>query len=257
MMRRTRHNEKWLVPQTATKSHGFTLIELLVVIAIIAILAAILFPVFARARENARRASCQSNLKQIGLGLMQYTQDYDEKLPPSSYSSGSALPNRATEFPGTWLWWHMIYPYVKSEQVFNCPSTGGDWNGPYGGYIPTKYSYGYNVNLTSNPAPTYASIGASLAAIPQVAITPFAVDTTYYLTSAAKDCAGTTSAVNPNCTTGVLANNDPPNPLHLETFNMLFVDGHVKSLKNGGWVTANTYAASDPVWQKWVPAFQQ
>jgi prepilin-type N-terminal cleavage/methylation domain-containing protein len=62
---------------------GFTLIELLVVIAIIAILAAILFPVFARARENARRASCQSNLKQIGLGIMQYTQDYDERMPPT------------------------------------------------------------------------------------------------------------------------------------------------------------------------------
>src|SRR5690349_4775228 len=60
---------------------GFTLIELLVVIAIIALLAAILFPVFARARENARRASCQSNLKQIGLGIMQYTQDYDDRLP--------------------------------------------------------------------------------------------------------------------------------------------------------------------------------
>src|SRR4028118_1774787 len=60
---------------------GFTLIELLVVIAIIGILASILFPVFARARENARRSSCQSNLKQIGLGILQYTQDYDEKLP--------------------------------------------------------------------------------------------------------------------------------------------------------------------------------
>lgn len=66
---------------------GFTLIELLVVIAIIAILAAILFPVFARARENARRSSCMSNMKQIGLGLMQYTQDYDEKLPTCNFHS--------------------------------------------------------------------------------------------------------------------------------------------------------------------------
>src|SRR5687767_6194063 len=63
------------------RKSGFTLIELLVVIAIIAILAAILFPVFARARENARRASCQSNLKQVGLGFVQYTQDYDERYP--------------------------------------------------------------------------------------------------------------------------------------------------------------------------------
>src|SRR3954469_10299371 len=67
---------------------GFTLIELLVVIAIIAILAAILFPVFARARENARRSSCQSNLKQIALGFKQYTQDYDEKYPPRYFVTG-------------------------------------------------------------------------------------------------------------------------------------------------------------------------
>src|SRR5688572_16253581 len=74
------------------KTHkGFTLIELLVVIAIIAILASILFPVFARARENARRSSCQSNLKQLGLGFIQYTQDYDEKLPATGEISDSPL----------------------------------------------------------------------------------------------------------------------------------------------------------------------
>lgn len=99
-------------------SKGFTLIELLVVIAIIAILAAILFPVFARARENARRASCQSNLKQIGLGLIQYAQDYDGWTPGSVTFSGP-IPLPGSSWPST------IFPYVKSGQLFVCPSSGG------------------------------------------------------------------------------------------------------------------------------------
>src|SRR5688500_3211019 len=80
------------------KNRAFTLIELLVVIAIIAILAAILFPVFARARENARRASCQSNLKQIGLGVMQYVQDYDERYPAWARSLNNPLGNSSEIF---------------------------------------------------------------------------------------------------------------------------------------------------------------
>jgi len=116
---------------------GFTLIELLVVIAIIAILAAILFPVFARARENAKRTACLSNLKQIGVGLHQYTQDYDERLPIYSPSpavfvaanpQSPAIPaerfwvgNISTE--GHILtWMDAVYPYVKSIQLFTCPS---------------------------------------------------------------------------------------------------------------------------------------
>jgi len=100
------------IPAKCNK-RGFTLIELLVVIAIIAILAAILFPAFARARENARRSACQSNLKQIGLGLMQYTQDYDEALP---FGNVSAAPS---------LWVNSIAPYIKSAQLFDCPSRAG------------------------------------------------------------------------------------------------------------------------------------
>jgi prepilin-type N-terminal cleavage/methylation domain-containing protein/prepilin-type processing-associated H-X9-DG protein len=111
---------------TRTRKHGFTLIELLVVIAIIAILAAILFPVFARARENARRSTCQSNLKQIMLGVLQYAQDYDERLPIYRW--------RNAAIPSVWVdrddssandrhfWLEAIQPYLKNTQMLFCPS---------------------------------------------------------------------------------------------------------------------------------------
>jgi prepilin-type N-terminal cleavage/methylation domain-containing protein/prepilin-type processing-associated H-X9-DG protein len=97
---------------------GFTLIELLVVIAIIAILAAILFPVFAKAREKARQTSCLSNLKQIVLGLLQYAQDYDETTPRRRPSATA---------PQNEFWWNVVQPYVKNTQLFLCPSY--PWNG--------------------------------------------------------------------------------------------------------------------------------
>ncbi|RYX83372.1 DUF1559 domain-containing protein [bacterium] len=110
---------------------AFTLIELLVAIAIIAILAAILFPAFARARENARKISCMSNMKQIGLGILQYTQDYDEKMPPRANDIGS--------------WRVITQPYLKSTQLFSCPSnTLNATNGADAGEaaIGIKRSYG-------------------------------------------------------------------------------------------------------------------
>jgi prepilin-type N-terminal cleavage/methylation domain-containing protein/prepilin-type processing-associated H-X9-DG protein len=125
-------------PSTKTKK-GFTLIELLVVIAIIAILAAILFPVFQNVRENARRTSCLSNLKQLGLAITQYTQDGDEKMPPGVAPIGGGAG-----------WAGQIYSYVKSKGVYRCPddpATPSTASGPGQGIT----SYGYNANLVPYP----------------------------------------------------------------------------------------------------------
>jgi prepilin-type N-terminal cleavage/methylation domain-containing protein/prepilin-type processing-associated H-X9-DG protein len=95
-------------PRDRRARAGFTLIELLVVIAIIAILAAILFPVFAQAREAARKTQCISNLKQIGTAMQMYVQDYDEVYPPSNYRIYNADGSQ-----GNFLWYSMLEPYVK------------------------------------------------------------------------------------------------------------------------------------------------
>jgi prepilin-type N-terminal cleavage/methylation domain-containing protein/prepilin-type processing-associated H-X9-DG protein len=109
------------------RTRGFTLIELLVVIAIIAILAAILFPVFAQAREKARQISCLSNQKQVGTALMIYSQDYDERIPPVLYSVRSL----------TYLWPVIMMPYVKNEAVYVEPSNPAR-SGYDSGKLPTK-----------------------------------------------------------------------------------------------------------------------
>lgn len=106
---------------------AFTLIELLVVIAIIAILAAILFPVFARARENARKSTCQSNLKQLALGARMYAQDYDEMFQ-IGWGGGGAKQ-----------WWYAWYPYVKNGQVYRCPSQPS---------VSNQNGYGMSIQLT-------------------------------------------------------------------------------------------------------------
>lgn len=139
-----------MIMQSTQSSHrrcGFTLIELLVVIAIIAIIAAILFPVFARARENARRASCQSNLKQIALGIHQYTQDYDEKLPiPYRAKVGAEDPKASYQLSSDnyayFTWVDCIEPYIKSGQIYRCPSDSIRRNEVAGKY--GNISYGMN-----------------------------------------------------------------------------------------------------------------
>jgi prepilin-type N-terminal cleavage/methylation domain-containing protein/prepilin-type processing-associated H-X9-DG protein len=127
------------------RRRGFTLIELLVVIAIIAILAAILFPVFARARAKARQTACLSNVKQLGLGFMMYSQDYDERLPTYYWGEGAAGQANSC------VWWAGIFPYVKNVQIYACPDgarnctpTHGVWrnfNPPFNSNPPVNYGY--------------------------------------------------------------------------------------------------------------------
>jgi prepilin-type N-terminal cleavage/methylation domain-containing protein/prepilin-type processing-associated H-X9-DG protein len=130
---------------TKARQHktGFTLIELLVVIAIIAILAAILFPVFAAAREKARQTSCLSNMKELGLGLAMYTTDYDGHYACSGGTcfGGYAGCSQATPTP-TLNWQWVVYPYVKNWQIYVCPSD------PRSSNIPVSYVYN-NWGLTN------------------------------------------------------------------------------------------------------------
>jgi prepilin-type N-terminal cleavage/methylation domain-containing protein/prepilin-type processing-associated H-X9-DG protein len=216
------------------KKKGFTLIELLVVIAIIAILAAILFPVFARARENARRASCQSNLKQIGLGIMQYTQDYDEKYPKAVVG----YPNAPYSESNPVGWADAIQPYVKSTQLYQCPSeTGTPQTAPA--------SWGYNDYWMNSMLSAQ-----SQAAVTSVAQTIMNGDgnsgNAYYYYNGC-EVTGNASDVPCDATTPYITMKDSYQTgglfgRHLEGLNFAYADGHVKWLKGsviGGGSTIN------------------
>jgi prepilin-type N-terminal cleavage/methylation domain-containing protein/prepilin-type processing-associated H-X9-DG protein len=198
--------------RTRRNRTGFTLIELLVVIAIIAILAAILFPVFARARENARRTSCLNNLKQIGLAFMQYTQDYDEMYPMIGYNTGDTVryPDGNT---GNNNWIVRVYPYVNSTQIFNCPSNSDTpWAG--GTNAASVVSYGANARLVNVPL--------SLAAVEKPAETLLLADSDGQLPYGVFDYYFA-----PPYYTGTSATRWMDDR-HLEGANIAFADGHAK-----------------------------
>ena len=199
---------------------GFTLIELLVVIAIIAILAAILFPVFARARENARRAACQSNLKQIGLGILQYTQDYDERFPLNRVDNININGTNTSGVP----WQYAIQPYVKSVQLFRCPSSSNtgyqnnsgntiissymcNGTGFYNNSYPNDFGGERPMNDNTKGSGLAIARIQSSAQVLLVGENPNRNDPDFY---------GITDLVFLN---------------HLSTTNFLFCDGHVKALK--------------------------
>lgn len=197
---------------------GFTLIELLVVIAIIALLAAILFPVFARARENARKSSCSNNLKQIGLGIAQYVQDYDETMPGHNMQNGR-------------YWADIVMPYIKSNQLFDCPSRTGTKYTPL-----TNNTLSYGANITGwNPG--YPSPPFSVP--DQGVFTNVADIVKPSQTVACADTNGTFEIGSDNGTPGAISGTIGQRTMlqgsmrerHLETINVLWCDGHVKSTK--------------------------
>ncbi len=218
---------------------GFTLIELLVVIAIIAILAAILFPVFAQARAKARQASCMSNLKQLGLGMAQYVQDYDETYPylyNGLTQTDSSMPGATYYvcYGGGWgsfvTWMDMIYPYVKNKGVFQCAGKNPYGSTDMSGTGPACPSYGYNDGIGCSVLNPYNQSGpVSVASIkrPSECILFMDAATGYFYATNELSYAGATADSSYGTSVGKFYTP------HNDGSNICFADGHVKWYKVG------------------------
>jgi prepilin-type N-terminal cleavage/methylation domain-containing protein/prepilin-type processing-associated H-X9-DG protein len=260
---------------------GFTLIELLVVIAIIAILAAILFPVFARAREQARKTACASNLKQLGLSFAQYRQDYDEKLPHDDqaystsstnvgYWDGTTTPGCANAICSSPLqdppsaisstalrWPYRLLPYTKSTQIYQCPSS----TFPTNTTTPNNQRVGYWANGATLFTPSASGAGprslSSINEASRVVMLYDQIDSTnanmgntrwlWYRLGYRSDLGKWTDNSTFDNTN---ATRQGP---HNEIFNVLWADGHVKAIKQGAMRNAIMPANSSVVLQPSAP----
>lgn len=243
------------------RRRGFTLIELLVVIAIIAILAAILFPVFAQAREAARKASCQSNLKQIGLSIAMYVQDHDEVTAPVAICPAGVTFTYPDNSTGTcWLWYHPLQPYMKNLQLYNCPSAPASmrYNGGYhppGGYAANQWAFagapGRAMSEFTRPSDLSIVMDSGWNRQNNAALNdPEAQGWSqggYYLVDWDEMAAISGGD-----------NSHAPAPRHAGGANVLHLDGHVKlhKIKNiigTGNVNPNTFPVNSPMRNFWDP----